>query len=489
MNLATLLTRVVRHSAVYGIADLVGKAIGFLLVPLYTRTLSQAEFGQLQVLFLIQTFGVMTVGVGQVGTLLRYHARARDEDQRRRLLRGVLAIVALGALIFLLLGTLLAGPAARTFLGTAELSGLLRLLLVGVVARVLGDLPLTLLRVDERSGHYAVASVLRLLTSLGLIVYFVVIRGMGLAGVVLGEVVASLVLLVSLLPELRSARGSVADRSPEFARRELLRFGWPFMIANLGAFGLMAIDRLFLAGGGWIVEAGIYSLGAKVASLLSVLVLGPFTLVWGPLSFRIAEENEPAEARRLFARVLTYFAYVLYVLGLGLYLFSPQILALAGPPEYASADRVVPLLIVSTVLYGLYRHFQVGLSVTGRTRAIATSFVLASVANIAGNAILVPTHGMMGAAIATGASYLLMTVFIVVRAQSAYPVPYEWKRLATGAGLACGLALPRSLLDPLPIVPSILVKALLLGLLPIVLLGTLPRSEQTAARRWLRDLW
>ena len=491
MNLSQLLTRVVRHSAIYGLADFVGKAIGFLLVPLYTRTLTQEAFGQLQILFLFQTFGIMTVGVGQVGTLLRYHPKARDEAERRHLLRGVLAIAGTACGIFLLLGVGLAVPTSNAFLGGPELAGTFRLFLIGIVARVLGDIPLTLLRIEERSTRYGAGTLFRLLVSLVLIIYFVVVRDMGVVGVVLGDVIASTALLVSLLPVLARhlAGGRAGDPRPEFSRRAFLAFGWPYMVVNLGAFGLIAIDRLFLAGSSRIVEAGIYSLGGKLASLLNVLVLSPFTLVWGPMSFRLAEDNETGEAQRIFSRLLTYFAFVLYVLGLGLFLFSPEILALAGPPEYASADQVVPLLLISMIVFGFYKHFQVGLAVTGRTRSIASSFVLAATVNLAANALLVPRYGMLGAAIATCASYVLMCGFILIRVQAVYPVPYEWRRIAGGALAAALLAFPRGLIGSLPLVPAIGVKLGLLGLLPVFLYLGLPRSERVSAQSWFRQLW
>ena len=110
MNLSQLLTRVVKHSAVYGMADFIGKAVGFLLIPLYTRKLSPEAFGQLQILLLFQTFGVMTFGIGQIGTVLRYHPKARDDAERSQLIRGSTVIVATSSATFLALGLLVAEP-------------------------------------------------------------------------------------------------------------------------------------------------------------------------------------------------------------------------------------------------------------------------------------------------------------------------------------------------------------------------------------------
>ena len=489
MNLSQLLTRVVKHSAVYGMADFIGKAVGFLLIPLYTRKLSPEAFGQLQILLLFQTFGVMTFGIGQIGTVLRYHPKARDDAERSQLIRGSTVIVATSSATFLALGLLVAEPLSVRFLGGPDLTNVIRLFLVGIVARVISDLPLTLLRIEERSARYGAGTLLRLLLSLFLVVYFVVVREMGVLGVILGDVIASLTLFVTLLPVFRRHWGTGSGQHPEFGVRSFLSFGWPYMVVNLGAFGLIAIDRLFLAGRGDIVEAGIYSLGGKLASLVNILVLSPFTLVWGPLSFRLAEEDDPVEAQRIFSRLFTYFAFVLYVLGLALYLFSPEAFALVAPPEYASADRVVPLLVGSMIVFGFYKHFQVGLAITGKTKSIATSFVLAALCNLAANAVLVPRYGMMGAAIATFFSYLVMCGFLLGTVQRVYPVPYEWRRVVPWAIVAVLLGWARRFVPELGLASAIAVKGIILLALPVAIFLSLPPTERQAARKWVSQLW
>jgi hypothetical protein len=96
---------------------------------------------------------------------------------------------------------------------------------------------------------------------------------------------------------------------------------------------------------------------------------------------------------------------------------------------------------------------------------------------------------MLGAAIATCASYVLMCGFILVRVQAVYPVPYEWRRVALGALATVLLALPRGLLGAVGLVPAIAIKIGLLALLPALLFLALPRPERQAARNWVRQLW
>ncbi len=100
--------------------------------------------------------------------------------------------------------------------------------------------------------------------------------------------------------------------------------------------------------------------------------------------------------------------------------------------------------------------------------------------NVGLNLILIPPYGMMGAAIATVAGYSVMFVLMAWHAQRVYPVPYQWRRIATCVGAAVGLLLAGKLLD----VP--LAVAILLSLaypLVLLLLGFSLPAERARLRR------
>jgi hypothetical protein len=53
----------------------------------------------------------------------------------------------------------------------------------------------------------------------------------------------------------------------------------------------------------------------------------------------------------------------------------------------------------------------------------------------------------MGAAIATVASYTLLFVVMAWRAHAVFPVPYQWRRVATVAAAAVALTVAGKLMD------------------------------------------
>jgi O-antigen/teichoic acid export membrane protein len=89
----------------------------------------------------------------------------------------------------------------------------------------------------------------------------------------------------------------------------------------------------------------------------------------------------------------------------------------------------------------------------------------AAALNIALNLALIPSYGRMGAAIATVSAYTLLFVGMAWRAQRVFPVPYQWRRVATLGAAAVALTVLGKLLD----VPLGVALALTLAY-PLVLL-------------------
>ena len=91
-------------------------------------------------------------------------------------------------------------------------------------------------------------------------------------------------------------------------------------------------------------------------------------------------------------------------------LFSPWIVDLLAADEFAESSTVVGPLAFSTVSYGAYIVVAIGV---GRSRRTQFNWVVTAAGprvNFGLNILLIPSYGMMGAAIATVAAYTTMAV-------------------------------------------------------------------------------
>jgi O-antigen/teichoic acid export membrane protein len=214
-----------------------------------------------------------------------------------------------------------------------------------------------------------------------------------------------------------------------------MNFGDRFMLAKL-LHGTHALHQL-----------GQYSVANKIASAM-VLVFTAFQVAWPAFAYSIEDEHE---AKRTYSYVLTYLMFIAAWAAIGLSLFAPWIVHLiARRPGYWPAAEGIPALAFGSVFFA---GFIVVTIATGRARRTQFNWVATTggaVLNFALNLWLIPAYGMLGAAYATLAGYMLIAVLRTWNAQRVYPVRYQWRRvtilvLAAGALTGIGKTMPQSL--------------------------------------------
>jgi O-antigen/teichoic acid export membrane protein len=226
--------------------------------------------------------------------------------------------------------------------------------------------------------------------------------------------------------------------------RQMARFGLPLVVVGCAVFVLTSADRYFLKAYTGDTALGIYALAYKIGMVMSMAV-NAFTVAWQPLLLRIIQDEE---AKRTLARVLLY-----YLLGSGLLLvvvgsFSPEIVSVLATPAFAPAGRVVPFILASYLLFGIYYFFTLGSIVLERTRLIAANVLVAMVINLVANALLIPPLGITGAATATILSYLVLAIGMFLVSQRLYPLPVPILRILGLGAVVAAILLVNCCLAP-----------------------------------------
>src|SRR4029078_36370 len=193
---------------------------------------------------------------------------------------------------------------------------------------------------------------------------------------------------------------------------------------------------------------GQYSLAVKISSAM-VLLFTAFQVAWPAFAYSIDDEGE---AKRAYSFVLTYLMFIAAWTAVGLSLFAPWLVRLLPPqPRYWPAADAIPALAFGSIFFA---GFIVVTIATGRARQTPFNWVATTAGaalNFGLNLWLIPAYGMLGAAYATLAGYILIMVLRTWNAQQVYPVRYQWRRvavlvLAAGALTALGKTMPQSLL-------------------------------------------
>jgi O-antigen/teichoic acid export membrane protein len=457
-NLGSRLGELTRHSAIYGLGSLVSRFIAVLLLPVYTRYLSPADYGLIETLIALWTVLTVLLAAGVKSAFFRFYFDEPEQPGRLRVIRTAFWFTMLSATACLAAGLILAGPISELLFGTAEHANLVRAAFVGLWAQVNYEQLTALFRVEQRSTAYLIATLINLGLTVGATLILVVVLEQGPIGVVIGIFTGTLLVYAGLLAYRRDQLGLELDRP---LLREMNRFGMPLVPSALFLWALNFSDRFFLVKLAGPREVGLYSIGVRLASAI-VLLLAAFRTAWPAFAYSIEDDDE---AKRTYSFVLSYLVLVTSWMALALSVLAPWLVRLLTTEEFYSAERVVAPLAFAAAAFGAYIVVVIGIGRARRTRSNWMITGVAAALNVSLNVALIPKFGIMGAAVATIGAYATLFLGMAWKAQRVFPVPYQWRRVATAFGVAIALTVVGRVLD-LPLAAAIAIVAVY----PLVLL-------------------
>ncbi len=475
--------RVLSASGLYALSSFAQRGVSFLLLPIYTRFIAPEEYGLLELLnaFTSVLYAILLVGLPSAVAKC-FHRDCDSDDERASVLWTA---------IFLDLPVLLLGGLALFFgaeqlgqwlLGTSGQAEAIQLVVTTGIASSIIAIALAGFRAQERALVFGVLSLLQFLVGMGLNVLFVVHYGMGMRGVLWGNLISNLVALPLTL--LAAKQGNQVVLNSRLVT-PLLHFGVLQIPVMLAQWITNLSDRYVLRLYRDLSEIAVYGVGYKIGMVLQLTLVWPFQLAWPTVAFSIS--RRPGHQHSL-ARALTYLTAALVFGILGLSLVSRSALPLLVGPNYQDAYQVVPLIALAYALNGIQYCAAPGVHIGGRSQHLSLLATAGAGLNLGLNFLLIPRFGMFGAAASTVVSFLLVAVATLWLSQRAHPVTYERRRLVKiwvvgGLVMGCGIAFE-------PITPGMALGwhlGLVLIAFPALLL--LGKGLEDDEKVVLRQLW
>lgn len=415
--------KLIKHSATYGTGIILSKIAGFIMLPIYTRFLTPQDYGVLQLLVFTADIISVIIGIGISHAVLRFYYQHKNQGDRNEVVStALLSNIFIFSFLFIFLFQFSPFFSNLVFDDTRHTFHF-KLIFLSLLLSAGYEVPLVFIRAQQKSAKFVKLSLIRLILQLSLNIYFVVILRKGVLGILYSTIISSV--LMSLYLSLDTFRQVRFHFSVNKAK-ELYKYGAPLIFSNIGAFILTFSDRYFLKFYATLSDVGIYSLGYKFGMLMSVFIIAPFNQIWSAQMFEIANKDD---AKEIFKKVFTYFAFVLVIFGLFLSLFSKDAIRLMANPSFWQAYQVVPVIVLAYVVYGFFMMSLVGILVAKKTWYLALITVVACCFNLLFNYLLIPRFTTMGAAWATVLSFFIRFLGVYFISQRIMPIPYEWSKI------------------------------------------------------------
>lgn len=428
------LSRSLKATLVFTFAGTLPKVLSFLLLPLMTRAVTPAEYGQVSVGVAVTAVTAILLGFSLDVAVVRNYFQLEDAPRRRdNYLRSVwLFVIGFG----LICGLAISAVGALALRGSDVLSPLNFSLAVftGSFAAAAQVVPFAVLRAAQRLKDYLVLALgSGLLTVVGTLLAVVVLNG-GVTAWLFSTFIASVL-------SFAIALWVMPFRWPDaFSRVDVvaaLKFSFPMLPHYVSHWALQLADRFVLAALVTTSALGVYSLAANLAFPVMVVVQSLGTALWPAYSRAGKEDGAGTESLRDVV-ALQAISVVLVVFAAAM-LAGPAI-HLLTPDEYADAANLAGWLIVGYGFLGLYFiPIAMATLTLGNTEKIWHTTAVAALLNLGITWLLVPEYGLIAAAGAAAVGYATLFLGITRYAyRRGARVSVDW--LSVGGAFALCIA-------------------------------------------------
>lgn len=469
-----------RHTLVYGVGIMVGKAVAFIMLPFYTRYLTPADYGVMQLVEMTLDIVSIIAGTQIAQGIFRYYHKAETVEDRNAVLSTavVLLTASFGTAAT---ATGLAAPlVCRLVFGSEEHVTLVRLAAAALGVQSLVIVPFAYLRLRERSGLFTALNTAKLALQVGLNIYFLAGAHMGLRGIFLSTLISNsalgAILAVYLLRE-------VGIRVMVPVARSLFRYGMPLVLTNFATFFSTFGNRYFLNASGDTTMVGLFSLAYQFGFILQTVGFMPFSMMWEPKRFEVARRD----SRDIeFSHAFVTMNLLLLSAATGIVLFVDDFIRVMADSSYHSASSLVPLILVAYVFQSWASFQETGILVRERTELITVANVLSALTALVGYALLIPRWHGLGAAAATVVAFAVRQIVTHRLSQKLWPIRYDWAPVVRLTGAATAVSVASLLVPRLPLAWSVpLHGAFFLVYVALVWRLNIISSEE---RAWVRDI-
>ena len=417
------ITQLAKQSIIYGLGHILSRFITFLLLPILTMSLTTNEFGIIAKFYAFTSFSMAVYRYGMDTALMKFYIQKQNS---KAYFSSIFILQFISSILFSIIILLISKYISQFIFGAYKQQYILYIIII-IFADIIWNLITLTLRAEKKPILFITLNLINVISILTLTIYLVNYQLMGISGVLLANVIASIItlLLSSLLLLNRFSIQSVDIN----LLKPILKFGLPFFPAAIFAMIHESADRFILS---YLLNdhfVGIYSAGYKLG-IFGLLIVMAFNMSWTPY---FLENGRKKNANQKFSIIQTLFLGIMGFLGIILTLLIPLIAnidimgyKLIGE-KFIEGVTILPIILMSYYFFGLYVLLLPTIYILEKTYIIPIIRAFGALFNIIFNFLLIPIFGIMGAALSNLCAFFIMFLIMLFANHTLKPSTYNIK--------------------------------------------------------------
>lgn len=434
-----------KDTAIYGVSSILGKFLGWLLVPLYTYTLEkQADYGSVTNLYAWTALLLVILTYGMETGYFRF--ANKDLANSDKVYGNSLISVGITSLFFVVLIVLFHHPIAN-ILGYSTHSEFIWMLGITVAMDAFASIPFAYLRFAKRPIAFATLKFVYILLNIFLNLFFLVVcpwlmkvapntiawfynAHYGVGYVFISNIIATTIQTAIMLKYVFVAKFTFDYK----LLKQIFQYSFPLLFLGIAGTANQNLDKILFPfmqlGEHGKADLGIYGAVSKIAMVIMMFTQA-FRYAYEPFVFA---KNKDKDSLSMYANAMKYFIIISLFIFLGMVLYM-DIFKYIIQHNYWAGLAVVPVILFSFIFQGIFFNLSIWYKLTDKNKYGAWLSTIGMIIILLGNIILVPKYSYWGSAWSAFVGYFIVMLLSYFFGQKYMPIKYDFKSIGLYTGV------------------------------------------------------
>ena len=409
-----------KDTIIYGGAAAISRAFSLITFPILARHFSVSDYGQLDFLLVISGFLSTLLIFGQDSAVARYFYEYKSIKSRKSLITQ--------SLIFQMSICILIVPILYIF--STKISAIIfnyknahiyfQLILLQIPFMILINFSQNILKWTFQRSFFLFMSVGFVIVQATFIVIGTTTSDLNIKAVLVLYLSSNIIFGILGLILIKDWLTSNFKNN---YLKKLIPFAIPIGIICVFDSFIPALERNIIILTLDPEKLGLFSSGAKVAMLISIIV-SAFQMAWEPFCTSLHKEKN---ASITFNFVLITFCFLLCCLLLSIDLISKPILIFLASYKYLNASDLIFPIAMAICIKAISGITEVGISFSKKSYLYLYSHILFIISLLIFLSFLIPKQGLLGVAISLLLAEIVRSLVSSFLAQRVFYLPWTYK--------------------------------------------------------------
>lgn len=401
-----------KNTLIYAVGNLGSKLLTFLMLPIYTSFLTTEEFGSFDLVVTAVSLLLPIISFQITDGIYRFILTEKCKKKVENIVSNGIIILIKNTIVFTFIYWAIATYIKFEF-STLIYLYIISLLIYTFVAQVT--------RGFKRNTDFAFAGILVTLITVILNVVLIICFKLKVEALLISYIVAHLIGIIYLEVRVKILKYASYKEENKKTQKMLKKYSIP-LIPNVISWWIMnASDRFMIKIFINEIANGIYAASNKFSSIV-IIINSFFSLAWQESAII---EYESEQRDDYYTKMFNSYMKFQITVAIGLIAGTKLFFDLLIKEEFRAGYTVIPILYVASVFSAFSVFYGTGYQSANDTKGSFYTTIVGAILNLVINIVAIPILGILGAALSTLISYIVVWLIRIFQTKKYFNIEIE----------------------------------------------------------------